>query len=121
MPSVALIRGGSGLAGLQIHVARGTGGDDRCDALFADGENDFSHEAADADAGDSTHQLIPPAHAPHCGLALGDGAGGRAEEKAIHFTLRYPMVSAGCRDAPDFFLVDPLLDGWKANAKLECG
>ena len=116
-----LDEGGGSLAGLQIHVARGAGGDDRRDALFADGENDLSHEAADADAGDTAHQLIPAAHAAHYGFAFGDGAGGGAEEKAIHFTLRYPMVSAGSGDAANLLLVDPLFDSWETDAKLECG
>ena len=92
------------MTGFQVHVARGTGGDDRRDPLFADGENDLSHEAADADAGDSAHQLIPTAHTAHYGVALRDGTGGRAEEKAIHFTLGNARMSAGRRDDSGFFL-----------------
>ena len=58
-----LDEGGGGVAFLEGELARGVSGDDRRDALVADGEDDLREEAFDLDLRDSAEKLVSAADA----------------------------------------------------------
>jgi len=116
-----LDEGGGGLAGLEVHLTGGTGGDDGGDLLAADGDFDFGHESADADLIDAADELVAATDAAGVEGALGDSLAAGAEQEAVDLTLGNAMMAAGCTDAADFAAVDPLLDGGEADLEFERG
>src|SRR5690348_4726814 len=116
-----LDEGGGGLAGLEAHFAGGAGGNDGGDALPADGDFHFRHEAADAHLLDASHQLIAAADAAQDFLAHGFVVAAGAIQQAVHLRPRNAVMSARGAHAADLFPVDPLLDCGEADAELEGG
>ena len=112
---------GSGLPRFQVHLAGGSRRDDRRDLLIADGDNHLRHQSTDAHVLDPANQLIPAAQAAHDERTLRSGSCSGSKQQAIHLALRNPVMSASGSNAAYFLLVDPLLDRWEADAKLQCG
>jgi hypothetical protein len=110
---------GGGLASLEVHFAGGTGSNDGSDALSANGDFHFRHEAADAHFLDATHQLIAATDAAQDVLADSFVGAPGAKQQAVHFRPRNAVVAAGSAHAANLLLVDPLLDGGKADAQLQ--
>lgn len=109
--------GGDSFAGFEAHFAHCVGGDDGSDALFADGECHLSEKAANPDAENAADKLIASADvfqafAPD-ELALAQ----LALEKTVQFRFGDAMVAAFRFDGAEFSPVDPLLDGWIADAE----
>lgn len=116
-----LDEGGGGLAGFEIHFAGGTGGDDRGDLLAANGDFDFGHEAADAHAVDTAHELIAAADAADYVASFLLGLASGAVEQAVHLVLGNAMVATCGLHTADSLLVDPLFERGETNAKLHGG
>ena len=87
MTSVALIRAAAVWPAFQVHVARELAvmiDGSRCSS---DGENVTSAmRPLMRTLGDPAFTSDSAAHSAHYGVGVRDGAGGAAEEKAIHFT-----------------------------------
>ena len=110
---------GGRLTGLEIHLAGGACRDDRSDLLMADRNHHLRHQTAYAHAFNPSNQLISPAHPTHQEGPLRSRFCCRPEQQPVDFTLRNAMVSSCRSDAADFPLVNPLFDGWEADAKFE--
>jgi hypothetical protein len=112
--------GGSFLTGLESHLARRPGGDDRCDLLAADGDFDLRHQAADANGLDSSNQLVPSADSASSLLAFLLRFASRSEKQAVKFALRDAVMPSGRLHTLNFVFVNPLLDGGEAYPQLQC-
>ena len=77
------------------------------------------HQTADADRIDAPHQLIAPADAANNELTFFLRAASCSKEQLVHFALRDAMMSAGRLEAANLLLVNPLLDGRKADPQLK--
>src|ERR1700737_5204831 len=104
-------QGGGGVSAFELHLADGVGGDDRGDALVADGEYDLGHQAVDLEVYDFAYELIAAADLA-VAFAGADGGG-------FDFTLEEglerrggdAMMAAGSGVGGDLAGEDPLLDG----------
>lgn len=108
-------KGGGGVTGLEVELARGVGGDDGRDALIADGENDLCHEAVDDDFSDRAPQLITAADAT---CASGRGAGVRLPcgEELLQLVQRNAVMAAWRFDGLNATGQNPVLEGGVADA-----
>ena len=113
-----LDQGGDGLALLEAHFTDGIRGDDRGNALAADGKRDLRHQPHGLDLGDAADELISSTDFAEVGAPLADVAGfGCAVEKLIDLLFRDTMVTASGLDCANLSLVDPLFKRGIANAE----
>ena len=83
--------------------------------LATDREIYLSHESTDFYVG---NELVPPAYSPEIGTTLCNVAVFcRLIEEPVDFFLWDAMVSASSLHRSDFPLVDPLFQGWIADAQ----
>jgi len=111
--------GGGRLSRLQLHLPGGARRDNGRNLLATNRNLDLGHQAANADRFDSSDQLISSADVAAQQLSFFLGLGSGAEKQPVHFTHRYAVMSAGGTDAADLLLVNPLLDGGKADPQLQ--
>ena len=111
--------GGGSLSRLQLHFARGTCRDNRCDLLSANRNLYFRHQAANANGIDSSNELIPTTDAANYLLAFRLRFALGSEEEPVQFALRDAMMSSGRSDAANLLPVDPLFDRGKADSQLQ--
>ena len=108
----------NGLALLEAHFTDSVGGNNRCNVLPADRKLHLSHQSIDFHVGNSSNELVPPADPTEIGAALRDVPAFRCSiEKPVDFLLWDTMVSAGCLNRSNFPFVDPLFQGWIADAQ----
>lgn len=89
--------------------------------MAADRYLNLRHQAADLDRFDASYQLIASADLAHDLFAVSFGFASGSEEQLVHFSSRDTVMASCGLDAANFFLVDPLLDGGKADAELQSG
>jgi hypothetical protein len=68
---------------------------------------------------DAADELVASAEAADSLGAVVGRLAACAEEQSVDFTLRDQVMASGCLHAAQLFLVDPLLDGGKADAQLQ--
>ena len=113
-----LDQGGDGLALLEAHFTDGIRGDDRGNALAADGKRDLRHQPHGLDLSDAADELISSTDFAEVGAPLADVSGlGCAVEKLIDLLFWDAMVAAGGFDGTNLSLVDPLFKRGIADAE----
>src|ERR1700686_517717 len=96
-----------------------TSRDNRRDLLTANRNSYLGHQTANLHGLYSTHKLIPTTHAPDFFFALLLGLATGSEKQSVHFALRNTMMSSHSLIASNLLLVNPLLDRWEADPKLQ--
>ncbi len=109
---------GRDLAFLEAHFTDGVGGNDGSNMLVSDGEGHLGKESARLDVDHAAHKLVAPADPPEIAATLSDVEPRRnAVKKTVDFRLRHAVVTASGFDGAEFPLVNPLLEGWIADAQ----
>ncbi len=92
----------------ELHLARGIGGDDRGNALVADGEDDLGEQSADLDFNDLSNELIASADLAEALASLLRLRSGFEERNQS--AARNEVMASGRPDAGELAGKDPLLD-----------
>src|SRR5438445_4507639 len=87
--------GGGALAGLEAEFARGVGGDERSDLLFADAERNLGEEAVVFNGDDAADELIPAGDFAEGAATFGDVATVEGfGDEAVDFRFGDAMMAA---------------------------
>ncbi len=116
-----LDEGCGSLSFFKLHFAYGAGRNQRSDQLPSHRESDLSNQAAHTDVDDTADQLIAAADALVGHAALAFIVAARAVKQSVNFGLRDPVVASGRLHGSELAVIDPLLDGWVADLKLNGG
>src|SRR5882672_7194007 len=101
--------GGGAFTGLEAEFARGVGGDERGDLLFADAERNLGEEAVVFDGDDAADELIAAGDFAEGAATFGDVAAfERFGDEAVDFRFGNAMMAAGSFGGFEFAAIDPL-------------
>src|SRR5580704_18792277 len=114
----SLYQSSRSLARLELHFARGPSRNNRSNLLAANRNRYLRHQAADANRIDSSHQLVPSTYAADHQLAFFLRFPSGSEKQPVHFAFRNAVMSPRRPNAANLLLINPLLDGGKADPQL---
>src|SRR5882724_3524486 len=110
--------GGGAFAGLEAEFARGVGGDERGDLLFADAERNLGEESVVFDGDDAADELIAAGDFAEGAAMFGNiAAFERFGDEAVDFRFGDAVVAAGSFGGFEFAAIDPLFEGGIADAE----